>query len=415
VIVSDTLVGIDIGTTKVCTVVARVGSHDGEISIIGIGRAPSRGLRKGRVVDLDRTIQSITESKKQAEHVAGVEIDSAYIGITGSHVEATPANAVVAVTNPQRGITAEDAERALDLAKRVEIPQGRRLIDARVKEYIVDGNIGIMDPVGMSGMRLEVNALLITAASNQLENIYRAVDHAGMDVEDAVIAPIASSEAVLSEDEKEIGVAVIDIGGGTTDLVVFQQGGISHLAVYPVGGDHFDSDLAYGIGITSRQAEHLKVQLGGVSRQYLMSEDLIEISKSGGEKKEAIPLKIIGEIIFPRLEEILRLVNRELRETGLISQIPSGIVLTGGTSMLTGIMELASEVFGVQVRIGYPTDIAGLSEEVRNPMYATSVGLIKLGSYEYRERYPRGIPAGFPAAFDTARDWTKTVLRSIFR
>ncbi|HEX9743873.1 MAG TPA: cell division protein FtsA [bacterium] len=414
-IVSDTLVGIDIGTTKVCTVVARVGSHDGEISIIGIGRAPSRGLRKGRVVDLDRTIQSITESKKQAEHVAGVEIDSAYIGITGSHVEATPANAVVAVTNPQRGITAEDAERALDLAKRVEIPQGRRLIDARVKEYIVDGNIGIMDPVGMSGMRLEVNALLITAASNQLENIYRAVDHAGMDVEDAVIAPIASSEAVLSEDEKEIGVAVIDIGGGTTDLVVFQQGGISHLAVYPVGGDHFDSDLAYGIGITSRQAEHLKVQLGGVSRQYLMSEDLIEISKSGGEKKEAIPLKIIGEIIFPRLEEILRLVNRELRETGLISQIPSGIVLTGGTSMLTGIMELASEVFGVQVRIGYPTDIAGLSEEVRNPMYATSVGLIKLGSYEYRERYPRGIPAGFPAAFDTARDWTKTVLRSIFR
>jgi cell division protein FtsA len=392
-----------------------VGSHDGEISIIGIGRAPSRGLRKGRVVDLDRTIQSITESKKQAEHVAGVEIDSAYIGITGSHVEATPANAVVAVTNPQRGITAEDAERALDLAKRVEIPQGRRLIDARVKEYIVDGNIGIMDPVGMSGMRLEVNALLITAASNQLENIYRAVDHAGMDVEDAVIAPIASSEAVLSEDEKEIGVAVIDIGGGTTDLVVFQQGGISHLAVYPVGGDHFDSDLAYGIGITSRQAEHLKVQLGGVSRQYLMSEDLIEISKSGGEKKEAIPLKIIGEIIFPRLEEILRLVNRELRETGLISQIPSGIVLTGGTSMLTGIMELASEVFGVQVRIGYPTDIAGLSEEVRNPMYATSVGLIKLGSYEYRERYPRGIPAGFPAAFDTARDWTKTVLRSIFR
>lgn len=413
-IVPETIVGIDIGTHKICTVVARLGLHDSELSIIGIGRAPSRGLRKGKVVDLERTAMSISESKRQAEQVSGLDIDSAYVAISGFHIEARPASAVIAVTSPQKGITEEDTARLLDIAKKVEMPQGRRLIDTRVREFIVDGNPGIMDPIGMSGMRLEVNALLITAATSQLDNIYRAVDYAGIDVEDVIVAPIAAGEAVLTEDEKDTGVALIDIGGGTTDLIVYQQGGIAHLSILPVGGDHFDSDLAYGIGITTKQAEHLKTKLGGVSHEYLSSEDLIEITKDG-ERAEAIPLKIIGEIISPRLEEILRLIYDDLSDSGYLNQIPNGLVLTGGTALLSGICDLASELFGLTARVGYPSSIAGLSEEVRNPMFAASVGLVKLGAVEYRYKHPQNkLPGGLGKTLDTAQSIYKTILKSIF-
>lgn len=411
---AQTICGIDIGTTKICTVVAGI-ERDGEITVLGVGRVPSKGLRKGIVIDVDRTTQSIRESKTQAEQMAGVEIDSAFVGITGSHIQASPSNAVVAVTDPSRGITSEDTAHALDLAQRVEIPQGRRLIDVRVRDYIVDGQMGIADPIGTNGMRLEVNALLITAGVSHLQSINRAVNNAGIDVENIILEPIASGEAVLTPEERDAGVAILDIGGGTADLAVYQEGNVAHVAILPVGGDHFDSDLAYGINITAREAEHLKIRLGGVSKKCLTSEELIEISKMKGERRETIPLKIIGEIIFPRAEEIFRIVGKNLESAGLLDRIPAGMVLTGGTSLLDGMTDLASAVFGFQTRIGYPRFVTGLTEELRSPIYATALGLINLGVLEYGDRRPIGRNGSINAALLTVRSWGLSFLRWLTR
>jgi cell division protein FtsA len=371
-------------------------------------------VRKGIVVDLDKTISSIRESKAQAETMAGLDVDSAFVSVTGAHIEAHHSNAVVGVLDPQKGITEEDTGRALDLAQRVEIPRGRRLIDVQVREYVVDGQAGITDPIGMNGMRLEVNALLITAAIPPLESVYRAVNQSGVDVEDITLVPIASAEAVLSHNEKELGVALVDIGGGTTDLAIYQQGAISHLAIFPVGGDHFDSDLAYGIGITARQAEHLKIHLGGVGEQFSSSNDIIEITK-GGDRRGAIPLKIVADIIYPRLEEILTIVRDNISNAGLSKHIPAGVVLTGGTSLLPGMTDMASTIFGLQSRIGYPKDIDGLSEETRSPIFSTAVGLVKLGSVEYLEKQHMPATSPLAGAMTTASDWGKTFIRSIFK
>jgi cell division protein FtsA len=413
VIAPQTIVGIDVGTTKICTVIAQV-THDGDLSIIGVGRVRSRGLRKGVVVDLDKTIASIRESKNQAEQQAGIDIDSAFVGVTGAHIEAHLSSAVVGISDPQKGITERDTEQALELAQRVETPKGHRLIDVRVREYVVDGQIGIADPVGMNGMRLEVNALLITASIPQLENTYKAVNHAGIDIEDIIIQPIASAEAVLTSDEKEMGTVMIDIGGGTTDLAVYQQGTISHLAIFPVGGDHVDSDLAYGMGMTARQAERIKIQLGGVSNRHMTSTDFFELSK-GGDRSERQPMKIIAEIVHPRIEEIMLLIRNNLNQAGLLKQIPSGLVLTGGTSLLPGICELASDIFSLPVRTGYPHDIDGLTEDLRNPMYSTAIGLVKLGSLEYRDKQRTPGASQLTSVLSSATDWSRSFWKSFFK
>jgi cell division protein FtsA len=409
----EIIVGIDIGTTKICTVVANV-DHEEDLTITGIGRVPSRGLRKGKVFDLERTISSIRESKLQAEAISSSDILSAYVSITGGHIRAEHSNAVVAVTDPQKGITIEDTENALELAQRIEMPNDRRLIDVQVCRYIVDGQVGISDPVGMTGMRLEVDALLVTAEISQIENIYRAVNNAGMDIDNLILEPVASAEAVLSQDERERGVALLDIGGGTTDLAVFKDGVLDHLAIFPVGGDHFDSDLAYGIGITTRQAEHLKIKLGGLSPEHIASEDLIEITRSGSERRESIPLKIIPEIIYPRMEEILSLVYDSLREAGYLNKLAVGIVITGGTSLLPGITEMTSKVFNLQARIGYPRDIGGLSEESRSPIYATAIGLVKIGAMDSMEKNAEGFKSGVNKFLVTADTWWKKTLKVIF-
>jgi cell division protein FtsA len=371
-------------------------------------------MRKGAVVDLEKTIASIRESKAQAEQTAGSEIDSAFVSVTGSHIEAHQSNAVVGILDPQKGITEEDTLRAQDLAQRIDIPRGRRLIDVRVREYVVDGQVGIADPVGMNGMRLEVNALLITAAIPQLENVYRAVNQADIDVEDIILSPIAAAEAVLVPDEKELGVALVDIGGGTTDIAVYFQGALVHVAVLPIGGDHFDSDLAYGIGITPRQAEHLKVQLGGVGQGYLNSTDIIEITK-GGDKTGSIPHKIIADIIQPRLEEALTLVRDELTKAGLMKHIPSGMVLTGGMALLPGITDMTPKIIGVQARIGYPQNIEGLTPDVRSPAFAVAVGLVKLGHLEYREKQRIADVSPLTSALATASDWRQKAMKWIFK
>lgn len=412
-IAPDVIVGIDVGTTKICTLVAKL-AHDGELSIAGIGKVPSYGLRKGTVTDIKSTIESIHESKILAEQTAGLEIDSAFIGVTGSHIEAHLSNAIVSVSEPQRGITQEDVDRAIDLAKRMAIPKGRRLIDVIVRDFIIDNQVRTSDPIGANGMRLEANVLLISASIPELESIYKAVNNAGIDVEDIIIQPIASAEAVLSADERDLGVALIDIGGGTTDLAVYQQGNVNHLAVFPVGGNHVNSDLACGIRVSAKQAEHIKLQLGGVGEEHISSTDLIEINR-GGNRHETIPLKIISIIIYPRIEEILLLVRDNLENAGFLKQIPCGIVLTGGTALMPGITDLASKIFDTSARIGYPQDIFGLTEESRNPKYATAVGLVKIGSMEYLDKKRATSHSTFASALKMADNWGKVILRSLFR
>ncbi len=410
----DTIVGFDVGTTKTCAVVANV-THDGDLEILGVGLVPSRGIRKGVVQDQEKAITSIREARIQAERASNVDIDSAFVTINGTHIRAILSNAVVAVADPNKGITVEDTENALDIAQRVEIPKGSRLVDVRVRDYIVDGQIGISDPVGMSGMRLEVNALLLTAGVPQLEDLYRAVNQAGIDVENIILKPIASAEAILGSDERERGVAVIDIGGGTTGVAVYRDDGLAHLRILPLGGDHIDSDLVYGIGVTKRQAQHLMIKFGGVNDEHRNSDDIIELAKDGGKRKDVLPLKILAEIIYPRMEEILLQVKQDLTEAGIFNGLKSGIVLTGGLAQMPGITDLATEITGYRARIGYPRDIQGLPEDIRNPMFSTAIGLVKLGHIELLDKLSAYHPNGVQNALESAGTLGKQVLKMFFR
>jgi cell division protein FtsA len=373
----DIIASIDIGTTKISTIIANV-PYAGEYEIIGVGKYPSIGLRKGLIVDLESTISSIRESKNIAERMAGVTIESACVGATGEHIRSIPTSAVVAVSDPHRGITAEDKRRVLEVAKKIEIPAGQRLIDVLVREYIVDGQTGIKEPLGMSGLRLEVNALLITGAVMYIENIYRAVEAADVVVEDLFLDPVASGEAVLTNDEKNSGVALIDIGGGTTDLVVYQEGCIAHTKIIPVGGDHFDSDISYGLSIPVKEAERIKRMIEGVDGRALDSQEIIEVPKMGAKENQRVPVKIIAEIIRPRLEELLLIVKKEIVSAGLMNKIPAGLVITGGGSQFRGIVEAATSIMSLPVRNGRPHNVVGLREDVQSPIFSTGVGLIKL-------------------------------------
>jgi len=271
---------IDIGTTKIGTVVANVPSF-GQCEIIGVGKYPSVGLRKGLIVDLESTISSIRESKHIAERMSGITIEKASVGVTGHHIQSIQSSAVVAVSDPHRGISADDKKRVIEVARKIDIPAGQRLIDVLVREYIVDSQTGIKDPLGMSGLRLEVNALLITGAVMYIENVFRAVEAADVEIEDLYLDPVASGEAVLTSDEKESGVALVDIGGGTTDLAVYQDGCIAHTSILPVGGDHFDSDISYGLSIPVKEAERIKCLIGGIDRGSMVSPEFITVLKPG--------------------------------------------------------------------------------------------------------------------------------------
>lgn len=377
----DIIASIDIGTTKIGTIIANVPSP-GNYEIIGVGKYPSVGLKKGLIVNLESTIASIRESKNIAERMAGITIERAYVGATGNHVQSIPTSAVVAVNDPHRGITNEDKKRVMEVAKKVEIPAGQRLIDILVREYIVDGQTGIKEPLGMSGLRLEVNAILVTGAVMYIENIFRAVEAADVEVIDLFLDPIASGEAVLTNDEKESGVALLDIGGGTSDLAVYLDGCPAFTTVIPVGGDHVDSDISYGLSIPVRESERIKCLRGGVNADCISSQDFVETIKSGEGEIQKIPVKIIAEIIVPRVEELLLLVKRELSKAKVLDKIPAGLVITGGGSQLKGLVEIATTLLSLPVRIGRPHDITGLRKDVQSPIFATGVGLIKLAAKE---------------------------------
>ena len=369
------VVGLDIGTTKICVIVAEVG--DGNIDIVGIGTHPSRGLRKGVVINIDATVESIRKAVEEAELMAGVEIHSVYCGIAGSHIRGFNSHGIVAVKN--REVAASDVKRVIDAARAVAIPLDREIVHVLPQEFIVDEQDGIMEPLGMSGVRLEAKVHIVTGAVTSAQNIIRCCNRTGLEVNDIVLEQLAASEAVLIPDEKELGVALADIGGGTTDLVVFSQGAVRQTAVFGLGGNHLTNDIAVGLRTPLVESEKIKIKYGCALTSMVKKEEMIEVPSVGGRRARVLSRQILAEIIEPRMEEIFTLVHREILKSGYENLIPSGVVLTGGTASLEGLPELVEQIFNLPVRRGYPSGIGGLMDVVNNPMYAAGVGLVLYG------------------------------------
>ncbi len=372
----ELIVGLDIGTTKICCVVAEV---DGEkVDIIGIGTHPSRGLRKGVVIDIEATVESIRKAVDEAELMAGCEINSVYVGIAGGHIEARNEIGMVAIKD--REVSAADVKRVIEQAQAIAIPADREVIHVIPQEYEIDGQGEIKQPVGMSGVRLIARVHIVTAAVTSAQNLIKCCNRAGLNVTDIVLEPLASSEAVLARDEMALGVALIDMGGGTTDLALFQDGSIKHSAVLSLGGYHLTNDAAVGLRTPFDQAERIKRRFGCAAARLLPADELLVVPSVGGRAPREISRKMLSEFLEPRIEEILTLVREELVKHNLLGHIPSGVVLTGGSSSLEGIPELAEEIFELPVRRGLPRGIGGLVDRVQGPEFATGVGLVLFGS-----------------------------------
>jgi len=373
---NNVIVGLDIGTTKTCAVVGEAKGTG--IDIIGIGSHPSEGLRKGVVVNIENTVESIRRAVEEAEHVSACEIGSVYAGIAGAHIKGQNSLGIVAVKG--REVDEDDVERAIEAAKAIAIPLDREILHTLPQYYVVDEQDGIRDPLGMSGVRLEAKAHIVTGSVTSIQNILKSVNRVGLDVNAVVLEQLASSEAVLSSDEKDLGVALIDIGGGTTDIAVFSEGSIKHTAVIPVGGNYLTSDIATGLRTPVAEAEKIKIKYGCAYTPLIPKDDTIEVPSVGGREPREVSRQILGRIVEPRMEEILSLAYKEIARSGYEDILTAGIVLTGGTAILEGISELAEHIFNIPVRRGSPTGIGGLTDVVNSPMYATGVGLVLYAS-----------------------------------
>jgi cell division protein FtsA len=374
----DILVGLDIGTTKICAIVGEV--TDEGIDVIGIGSHPSKGLRKGVVVNIDATVASIKRAIEEAEHMAGCEITTVYTGIAGGHVKAFPSHGVVAIK--EKEVRQTDVDRVIDQAKAVAIPLDREVIHVLPQEFLVDDQDGVKEPVGMSGVRLEAKALIVTGAVSSAQNIVKCAQRTGLNVADIVLQPLASSLATLSEDEKELGVCLVDIGGGTTDIAIFANGAIRHTAVLALGGNHLTNDVAVGLRTPTHEAERIKKAYGCAMASMVDRGETIEVPSVGGGQPRVLSRQILAEIVEPRVEEIFMLVQHEIQKCGLEESIASGVVITGGSTLLSGMGEMAEEVLGVPVRRGLPKGIGGLVDVVRSPQFATAVGLVIYGAQQ---------------------------------
>ncbi len=373
---SDLIVGLDIGTTKICAVVGEA-TPDG-VDIVGIGTSPSTGLRKGVVVNIEQTVQSIKKALEEAELMAGCEIRSVYAGIAGSHIKGFNSHGVIAVKGGEVG--PKDVERALDAAKAVAIPLDREVIHILPQEYIVDDQRGIADPLGMAGVRLAVKVHIVTGAVTSAQNIVRSCHRSGLDVSDIVLEALASSKAVLTEEEREIGVALVDLGGGTTDIAVFSNDSIKHTGVLALGGQNLTNDIAFGLRTPMVSAEKIKVKYGCAMADLVRNDDLIEVPSVGGRDPRRLSRQVLAEICEPRMEEILSLVDQELVRSGFKNTIGAGVVLTGGTALIDGCQELGEQIFNMPTRIGYPRNVGGLRDVVNSPKFATAVGLLRYGA-----------------------------------
>jgi cell division protein FtsA len=384
------LVGLDVGTSTVCAVVGE-SLDDGTLDIVGIGVAESRGIKRGVVVNLDAAVDSIKKAIEEAELMAGVEIDSVHLALSGPHVKGFNSRGVIAVAGKNREISRDDVRRAIEAAKAVALPAGREILHVLPQDFVVDEQDGIGAPIGMTGARLEVNVHVVTGAVTTSQNIIACVNRAGIAVVDTVIEQLAAAEAVLAQDEKELGVALVDIGGGTADLAIFERGSLWHTAVVAVGGEHFTSDIAVGLRTPIPDAEKLKRKSGCALSSMVDEDDTIEVASVGGRKPRLMARRILSEILQPRAEEIFHLVWDEIRRAGYEKSLNSGIVLTGGGSILEGMPEIAEQIFDLPVRRGCPVDVGGLADHVSTPVFATPVGLLL---YAHRNRAPEPARAG---------------------
>ncbi|MCG6972794.1 MAG: cell division protein FtsA [Desulfobacterales bacterium] len=370
------IVGLDIGTTKICAVVGEVTGD--KINIVGIGTHPSIGLRKGVVVNIESTVESIQKAIEEAELMAGCEISSVYAGIAGGHITGFNSRGIVAIKGPE--VTQQDVDRVIDAARAVAIPMDREVIHVIPQEFMIDDQGGIQNPVGMSGVRLEAKIHIVTGAVTSAHNIVKCANRSGLDVCDIVLEPLASGEAVLTDEEKDLGTALMDLGGGTTDLAIFSGKNIKHTFVLALGGNNLTNDISIGLRASLADAEKIKKKYGTCISQNISGDETIEVPGMGGRKPRKLQRQILGEILEPRMEEIFTLIKREVFRAGMENTITSGIVLTGGSSLLEGVTDVAEAVFDLPTRLGTPRGISGLTDVVNNPMYATGVGLVLYGA-----------------------------------
>lgn len=399
------LVGLDVGTTKICAIVAEL-TDDGRIDVIGIGTHPSHGLKKGMVINIEKTVDSIKRAVEEAELMAGVQINTVYTGIAGGHVKGFNSRGVIAVKDHE--VSRADIRRVIDAARAVAIPLDREVLHILPQEFIVDDQDGIKDPMGMSGVRLEAEVHIITGAVTSAQNIVKSVNRAGLEVVEIVLQPLASSDAVLTPEEKELGVAMVDIGGGTTDLAIFVEGSIRHTAVLGIGGNHLTNDIAIGLRTPPADAEKIKIRFGSAMTSMVDHNDALEVPSVGGRPPRILSRQLLAEIIEPRAEEIFGLVARELQKAGYEERIASGMVITGGTSCLAAMVETAEKVTALPVRKGTPEGVGGLIDVVSSPIYATGVGLVlyahrNQGQEEFR-RNGKGL---FHRIGQGMRNWVK--------
>jgi cell division protein FtsA len=370
--------GLDVGTTKVCCIIA-AWSPGGPPEIIGVGTTPSHGLRKGVVVNLDSTVESIKRAVGEAERMAGAEVASVITGVGGGHVRGVNSRGVVGVQGKHQEVSQADIDRALDAARAVDLPPDREIIHVLPQTFVVDDQDGVKDPLGMFGARLDVEVHLVTGAATSVRNIVRSVNRAGLQVQDFVLSPLASAEAVLSPEEKELGVLVIDLGGGTTNVALFRDGAVWYTGILPLGGDHISNDIAVGLRTPTADAEELKKQHGCALTALVREDETVEVPSVGGRKPRQLSRHILSEIIQPRVEEILTLLARDLARAGLEDVAAAGVVVTGGTSLMRGVPELAEQVFDIPVRQGTPSGAGGLIDQVGDAVHATGVGLVLCG------------------------------------
>jgi cell division protein FtsA len=403
------IVGLDIGTSKVCAVVGE-SLEDGSLDVVGIGVAESRGIKRGVVVNLEAAVDSIKKAVEEAELMAGVEIDSVHLALSGPHIKGFNSRGVIAVAGKNREITREDVRRAIDAAKAVALPTGREILHVLPQDFVVDEQDGIGAPVGMTGARLEVNVHIVTGAQSSTQNIIACANRASVAVQDHVIDQLAASESVLTQDEKELGVALVDIGGGTADIAIWERGSLWHTGVVPVGGDHFTNDIAVGLRTGIPDAEKVKRKSGCALSAMVDEDETIEVASVGGRKPRVIARRILSEILQPRAEEIFHLVWDEIRRAGYEKSLNSGIVLTGGGSILEGMPEIAEQIFDLPIRRGSPTGVGGLADHVSSPTFATPVGL---ALYAHRNRAPEPVRVG-AGAFGRVAGRLRGIFREFF-
>jgi cell division protein FtsA len=400
------IVGLDIGTSKVVAIVGEINENN-QIEVIGIGTHPSRGLKKGVVVNIESTVHSIQKAVEEAELMAGCDIHSVYAGIAGSHIRSLNSHGIVAIQ--EKEVSSNDIDRVIDAARAVAIPTDQRILHILPQEFLIDSQEGILDPIGMSGIRMEAKVHMVTGAESAAQNITKCIQKCGLEVDDIVLEQLASSYAVLTEDEKELGSCLVDIGGGTTDIAVFQGGAIQHTAVIPIAGDQVTNDIAVSMRTPTHYAEDIKIKYACALSQLANPDETIEVPSVGDRPPRRLARQTLAEIVEPRFEELFSLIRNELRRSGFEESIPAGIVITGGSSKMEGAVELAEEVFHIPVRLGSPQYVEGLSDVVRNPIHATGVGLLIFGrdSMDRRNYNSISIKNSLNDKIEKMKNWIK--------